>query len=68
MGTSETTYKCLKFEEGWPVMQEGIKKVVELVEGVRSYQFNSEEYMRFYMYPLFLFPIWAFSEFGCLTL
>lgn len=29
-------------------MQEGIKKLEELVEGVRSDQFTSEEYMRYY--------------------
>lgn len=48
MATGETTHKLLKFEEGWPMMQEGIKKLEELVEGVRSDQFTSEEYMRYY--------------------
>ncbi|KAF7150854.1 hypothetical protein RHSIM_Rhsim02G0010100 [Rhododendron simsii] len=50
MATSETTSKCLKFEEGWPVLQEGIKKLVEIIEGVRSDPFTSEDYMRMYMF------------------
>ncbi|KAI8566075.1 hypothetical protein RHMOL_Rhmol02G0011400 [Rhododendron molle] len=46
MAISETTHKFLKFEEGWPLMQEGIKKAVEIAEGVRSDRFTAEESMR----------------------
>ncbi|XP_058203227.1 cullin-1-like isoform X3 [Rhododendron vialii] len=48
MAISETTHKFLKFEEGWPLVQEGIKKAVEIAEGVRSDRFTAEESMRLY--------------------
>ncbi|KAF7151390.1 hypothetical protein RHSIM_Rhsim02G0011100 [Rhododendron simsii] len=63
MAISETTHKFLKFEEGWPLVQEGIKKAVEIAEGVRSDRFTAEESMRLYTYPLLIFfPIWVYSE------
>jgi len=44
--------KPLSFVEGWPILQEeAIDKLIHLVEGNSSNQFNSEEYMRIYTYP-----------------
>ncbi|XP_070024395.1 cullin-1 isoform X2 [Nicotiana sylvestris] len=41
--------KPLSFVEGWPILQEeAIDKLIHLVEGNSSNQFNSEEYMRIY--------------------
>ncbi|XP_057485719.1 cullin-1-like isoform X2 [Actinidia eriantha] len=44
----EATPKALTFEEGWPFLQEAINKLIDIVDGVRSDQFNSEEYMQIY--------------------
>ncbi|KAI3461255.1 hypothetical protein Pfo_017918 [Paulownia fortunei] len=39
----------LTFDEAWPILQEeAINKIIDNLEGVRSHQFTSEEYMRFY--------------------
>ncbi|GFZ21821.1 cullin family protein [Actinidia rufa] len=44
----EATPKALTFEEGWPFLQEAINKLIDILDGVRSDQFNSEEYMQIY--------------------
>lgn len=52
---SITKQKIVQFDdEGWPVMQEGIAKLKEILEGVPG-QFTSEEYMTLYTYPFFCF-------------
>ncbi|XVF66244.1 hypothetical protein PTKIN_Ptkin10aG0020000 [Pterospermum kingtungense] len=38
----------IKVEEGLPVLQEGVDKLIKIIEGDKSQSFSSEEYMRFY--------------------
>uniref|UniRef100_A0A5B6YRY3 Putative Cullin 1 n=1 Tax=Davidia involucrata TaxID=16924 RepID=A0A5B6YRY3_DAVIN len=45
---SEAHEKTISFEEGWPVLQEGINKLIDIIEGVHNNQFTSEEYMNLY--------------------
>lgn len=70
MATSETTHKFLKFEEGWPLVQEGIKKAVEIAEGVRSDRFTAEESMRLALHvsSFNLLSHLGFSKFVCLII
>ena len=41
--------RSLSFEEGWPILQEAINKVLDTIKGV--HQITSKEYVRFYTYP-----------------
>ena len=60
MASSEaSTQKALTFEEGWPILQEAINKLIDTLEGVSTHQFTSDEYMKYYSYPLNLFPHWV---------
>ncbi|GLJ46218.1 hypothetical protein SUGI_0973740 [Cryptomeria japonica] len=40
--------KTIDLEQGWEFMQKGIKKLINILEGVPEQQFNSEEYMMLY--------------------
>lgn len=45
---ANTTKKKLSFEEGWPILQESINKVIAKIEGSHQNQITSEEYMHIY--------------------
>jgi hypothetical protein len=47
--------KVIELEQGWAVMQKGITKLKNLLEGVPEQQINSEEYIMLYTYFLFYF-------------
>ncbi|KAF9604485.1 hypothetical protein IFM89_006807, partial [Coptis chinensis] len=57
--------KIILWEDGWGTIQEGFAKLVQLVDGKHSDPFSSDEYMKYYTYPLnyFLVPIYVI---GCL--
>ncbi|XWS53641.1 hypothetical protein CRYUN_Cryun10bG0018200 [Craigia yunnanensis] len=38
----------IKVEEGWPVLQEGVDKLIKIIEGDKSQSFSSEDYMLYY--------------------
>lgn len=40
--------KTIDLEQGWEFMQKGIKKLINILEGVPEQQFSSEEYMMLY--------------------
>lgn len=40
--------KTIDLEQGWEFMQKGIKKLINILEGVPEQQFNSEEYIMLY--------------------
>ncbi|CAL5395655.1 unnamed protein product [Camellia sinensis] len=44
----EATSKTIPFEEGWPVLQDAINKLIDSLEGVCPHTFTSEEYMTHY--------------------
>ncbi|CAL5370979.1 unnamed protein product [Camellia sinensis] len=46
----EATSKTIPFEEGWPVLQDAINKLIDSLEGVCSHTFTPEEYMTLYTY------------------
>lgn len=44
--------KIIELDQGWDYMQKGITKLKRILEGLPEAQFNSEEYMMLYTYPL----------------
>lgn len=44
--------KIIELDQGWDCMQKGITKLKRILEGLPEAQFNSEEYMMLYTYPL----------------
>ncbi|XP_028121091.1 uncharacterized protein LOC114318394 isoform X4 [Camellia sinensis] len=44
----EATSKTIPFEEGWPVLQDAINKLIDSLEGVCPHTFTAEEYMTHY--------------------
>lgn len=53
MARTEEHQHSIKVEEGWPVIQEGVDKLIKGIEGDNSQSFSSEDYMRYYTYPCF---------------
>jgi len=58
----------INFEQGWNIMQKGIRKLQNILEGFPEPHFTSEEYTLMYTYVLgFSFPhniLEAFSLFA----
>ncbi|KAK6254512.1 hypothetical protein SCA6_015817 [Theobroma cacao] len=48
MARTEEHQHSIKVEEGWPVIQEGVDKLIKGIEGDNSQSFSSEDYMRYY--------------------
>ncbi|XP_047328834.1 cullin-1-like [Impatiens glandulifera] len=44
----EDNCATITIEEGWPILQDGINKLIDIVEGVNDFSFTSEEYMNLY--------------------
>ncbi|GMP56818.1 hypothetical protein CsSME_00021146 [Camellia sinensis var. sinensis] len=44
----KATSKTIPFEEGWPVLQDAINKLIDSLEGVCPHTFTAEEYMTHY--------------------
>ncbi|CAL5337439.1 unnamed protein product [Camellia sinensis] len=51
----EATSKTIPFEDGWPVLQDAINKLIDNLERVCPHTFTSEEYMTLYTFPA-MFP------------
>ncbi|GMI64090.1 cullin 1, AUXIN RESISTANT 6, INCURVATA 13 [Hibiscus trionum] len=47
-GTEEHHQQMLEVEEGWAVIQHGIHKLIQLIEGVETQSFSSQDYMNYY--------------------
>jgi cullin 1 len=43
--------KTMHLEQGWELMQKGITKLKNILEGLPEPQFSSEDYMMLYTYP-----------------
>ncbi len=46
--TMNREHEVIELEQGWAVMQKGITKLKNLLEGVPEQQFNSKEYVMLY--------------------
>lgn len=46
--------KVIDFDQGWAYMENGIKKLKRILEGLPETQFTSEEYMMLYTYPFII--------------
>ncbi|KAJ7980248.1 putative Cullin 1 [Quillaja saponaria] len=45
---AENCSKPITFEEGWPVLQEAVDRLINIIEGVDKQGFTSDDYMRYY--------------------
>ncbi|KAK6164747.1 hypothetical protein DH2020_001611 [Rehmannia glutinosa] len=46
--------KIIEWDEGWDFVQVGIRKQMIIIEGALETQFDSEEYMMLYEYPVYI--------------
>lgn len=51
MTMTMTQMRTIELEEGWEIMQRGILKLRNILEGNAESQFSSEDYMMLYTYP-----------------
>ncbi|XWS39049.1 hypothetical protein CRYUN_Cryun18bG0016800 [Craigia yunnanensis] len=48
MSSTEEHQHLAKVEEGWPVLQEGVDKLIKIIKGDKSQSFSSANYMLYY--------------------
>ncbi|XVE65633.1 hypothetical protein DITRI_Ditri08aG0015900 [Diplodiscus trichospermus] len=46
--TDQEHQHLIEIEEGWPVLQEGIDKLIKIIEGDKTQSFSSADYMLYY--------------------
>ncbi|OMO53680.1 hypothetical protein CCACVL1_28440 [Corchorus capsularis] len=44
--TDQKRQNLIKVEEGWPVIQEAVNKLIQIIEGDKTQSFTSEGYMQ----------------------